>query len=131
MKIYHQPSKTTWKFYSVNIRAVNRLRLKLINIPTGKIQNTDHHTSNECLTYPGGQQISIRLIILILSASILLNLYAELKHVIVSCWSGNTVSKAVVLFKEKILNYSNYLYEMNIFFFSWDIFSDSHNSTAE
>ena len=70
------------------------------------------------LVQPGGSLISIRLmIIFILSAFILLNWYAELIHEIVSCCSGNTVIKPIVLFKKRNLwMIKIHVDEMNIFF---------------
>ena len=44
--------------------------------------------------------VTFRLIIFILSKSILLNFYAELVHAIASCQSSNTASKAIALLKK-------------------------------
>ena len=81
--------------------------------------------------WAGGWQISLSLIIFILSAFILLYLNTELMYVILSCWSGNTASKAFDLFKFFFFEWKNYLGEVIFFFFSWDTFSDSHDSAAE
>ena len=54
---------------------------------------------------------------IIISASYLINFYAELMHVIASCLSGNTASKVVAVFKKPLQIIQKYLDEMNIFFY--------------